>query len=57
MIVSRSQPQGTACQAMIDNRCCWTRGKVLGGSSVMLNANIPKKKIFLKQNDLYPFRC
>lgn len=42
MIVSRSQPQGTACQAMIDNRCCWTRGKVLGGSSV-INANRPKK--------------
>lgn len=20
---------------MIDNRCCWTRGKVLGGSSVL----------------------
>lgn len=31
----RSQPQKTACQAMNDNRCCWTRGKVLGGSSVL----------------------
>lgn len=31
----RAQPQKTACQAMIDNRCCWTRGKVLGGSSVL----------------------
>lgn len=31
----RSQPQKTACQAMKDNRCCWTRGKVLGGSSVL----------------------
>lgn len=31
----RSQPQSTACQAMQDNRCCWTRGKVLGGSSVL----------------------
>lgn len=46
MIVSRSQPQGTACQAMIDNRCCWTRGKVLGGSSVMnLQSIVPRKKI------------
>jgi len=24
----RTQPQDTACQAMIDKRCCWTRGKV-----------------------------
>ncbi|KYM81563.1 Glucose dehydrogenase [acceptor] [Atta colombica] len=31
----RTQPQNTACQAMIDKRCCWTRGKVLGGSSVL----------------------
>lgn len=31
----RSQPQPSACQAMVDNRCCWTRGKVLGGSSVL----------------------
>ncbi|XP_050068974.1 glucose dehydrogenase [FAD, quinone]-like [Anopheles maculipalpis] len=31
----RTQPQKTACQAMKDNRCCWTRGKVLGGSSVL----------------------
>lgn len=33
--IFRSQPQATACQAMQDNRCCWTRGKVLGGSSVL----------------------
>lgn len=31
----RSEPQASACQAMKDNRCCWTRGKVLGGSSVL----------------------
>lgn len=31
----RTQPQSTACQAMKDNRCCWTRGKVIGGSSVL----------------------
>ncbi|GAB1864334.1 Glucose dehydrogenase [acceptor] [Camponotus japonicus] len=31
----RPQPQDTACQAMVDHRCCWTRGKVLGGSSVL----------------------
>ncbi|XP_039307163.1 glucose dehydrogenase [FAD, quinone]-like [Solenopsis invicta] len=31
----RTQPQDTACQAMVDRRCCWTRGKVLGGSSVL----------------------
>ncbi|SPP78675.1 glucose dehydrogenase [FAD, quinone] [Drosophila guanche] len=31
----RTQPQATACQAMKDHRCCWTRGKVLGGSSVL----------------------
>ncbi|CAL7944272.1 unnamed protein product [Xylocopa violacea] len=31
----RTQPQDSACQAMIDRRCCWTRGKVLGGSSVL----------------------
>lgn len=24
----RPQPQDTACQAMVDHRCCWTRGKV-----------------------------
>lgn len=24
----RSQPQNTACQAMVEKRCCWTRGKV-----------------------------
>ncbi|XP_026675049.1 glucose dehydrogenase [FAD, quinone] [Ceratina calcarata] len=23
----RTQPQDSACQAMIDRRCCWTRGK------------------------------
>lgn len=34
-ILFRSQPQKSACQAMKDNRCCWTRGKVLGGSSVL----------------------
>lgn len=26
----RTQPQDTACQAMVDRRCCWTRGKVGG---------------------------
>nr|XP_013189586.1 unnamed protein product [Amyelois transitella] len=31
----RTQPQDTACQAMIDKRCAWTKGKVLGGSSVL----------------------
>jgi len=31
----RTQPQDSACQAMVDKRCCWTRGKVLGGSSVL----------------------
>ncbi|XP_055845343.1 glucose dehydrogenase [FAD, quinone] [Episyrphus balteatus] len=31
----RTQPQPTACQAMKDKRCCWTRGKVIGGSSVL----------------------
>ncbi|KAK0076520.1 hypothetical protein PV325_005251 [Microctonus aethiopoides] len=31
----RSQPQWSACQAMNDKRCCWTRGKILGGSSVL----------------------
>lgn len=35
LIGNRTQPQNTACQAMQDNRCCWTRGKVLGGSSVL----------------------
>ncbi|KAG4065556.1 hypothetical protein HA402_013326 [Bradysia odoriphaga] len=25
----------SACQAMKDKRCCWTRGKVIGGSSVL----------------------
>lgn len=24
----RAQPQKSACQAMVDQRCCWTRGKV-----------------------------
>ncbi|KAJ8682939.1 hypothetical protein QAD02_018731 [Eretmocerus hayati] len=31
----RTQPQDSACQAMKDRRCCWTRGKVIGGSSVL----------------------
>lgn len=31
----RTEPQDTACQAMIEKRCSWTRGKVLGGSSVL----------------------
>nr|CAD7392756.1 unnamed protein product [Timema cristinae] len=31
----RTQTQPNACQAMEDKRCCWTRGKVLGGSSVL----------------------
>ncbi|KAK3909029.1 Glucose dehydrogenase [FAD, quinone] [Frankliniella fusca] len=31
----RPQAQETACQAMIDKRCCWTKGKVIGGSSVL----------------------
>ncbi|XP_001602085.1 glucose dehydrogenase [FAD, quinone] [Nasonia vitripennis] len=31
----RAQPQDSACQAMVDKRCCWTRGKVIGGSSVL----------------------
>ncbi|XP_063238458.1 glucose dehydrogenase [FAD, quinone]-like [Bacillus rossius redtenbacheri] len=31
----RTQPQPSACQAMEDQRCAWTRGKVLGGSSVL----------------------
>jgi len=35
IIFYRTQPQPTACQAMKDKRCCWTRGKVLGGSSVL----------------------
>lgn len=35
LVFHRTQPQKTACQAMKDNRCCWTRGKVLGGSSVL----------------------
>ncbi|KAI9582207.1 hypothetical protein GQX74_015330 [Glossina fuscipes] len=33
--VVRTQPQQSACQAMKDKRCRWTRGKVLGGSSVL----------------------
>lgn len=24
----KTQPQKSACQAMVDQRCCWTRGKV-----------------------------
>lgn len=31
----RPQSQPSACQAMRDKRCSWTRGKVLGGSSVL----------------------
>ncbi|KAF7409730.1 hypothetical protein HZH68_004111 [Vespula germanica] len=31
----RTEAQNSACQAMKDNRCCWPRGKVLGGSSVL----------------------
>ncbi|XP_076256250.1 glucose dehydrogenase [FAD, quinone] [Rhynchophorus ferrugineus] len=31
----KTEPQPTACQAMTEQRCSWTRGKVLGGSSVL----------------------
>ncbi|KAJ8958488.1 hypothetical protein NQ318_002282 [Aromia moschata] len=31
----KTEPSDTACQAMIEKRCSWTRGKVLGGSSVL----------------------
>ncbi|XP_052738854.1 glucose dehydrogenase [FAD, quinone] [Bicyclus anynana] len=31
----RTESQDSACQAMIDKRCSWTKGKVLGGSSVL----------------------
>ncbi|KAK9497726.1 hypothetical protein O3M35_004394 [Rhynocoris fuscipes] len=31
----KTEPSDTACQAMKENRCCWTRGKVIGGSSVL----------------------
>ena len=35
MYCHRTEPQSTACQAMENQRCCWTRGKVIGGSSVL----------------------
>lgn len=35
LLFRRTQPQKTACQAMTEKRCRWTRGKVLGGSSVL----------------------
>ncbi|XP_014278795.1 glucose dehydrogenase [FAD, quinone] [Halyomorpha halys] len=31
----KTEPSDTACQAMVNKRCCWTRGKVIGGSSVL----------------------
>ncbi|KAJ8917313.1 hypothetical protein NQ315_002331 [Exocentrus adspersus] len=31
----KTEPSDTACQAMVEKRCSWTRGKVLGGSSVL----------------------
>nr|CAH7712108.1 unnamed protein product [Callosobruchus chinensis] len=31
----KTEPSDSACQAMIEKRCSWTRGKVLGGSSVL----------------------
>ncbi|KAF6217155.1 hypothetical protein GE061_001509 [Apolygus lucorum] len=31
----KTEPSNTACQAMKGKRCCWTRGKVIGGSSVL----------------------
>uniref|UniRef100_A0A023F5C8 Putative glucose dehydrogenase acceptor-like protein n=1 Tax=Triatoma infestans TaxID=30076 RepID=A0A023F5C8_TRIIF len=31
----KTEPSNTACQAMKEKRCCWTRGKVIGGSSVL----------------------
>lgn len=36
----RTQPQNTACQAMVDRRCSWTRGKV----SFVDNYYIKKQK-------------
>lgn len=31
----KTQPDSSACNAMKGKRCCWTRGKVIGGSSVL----------------------
>lgn len=31
----KTEPSNTACLGMINNRCNWPRGKVLGGSSVL----------------------
>ncbi|KAJ3620554.1 hypothetical protein MTP99_004493 [Tenebrio molitor] len=31
----KTEPSDTACLAMTEKRCSWTRGKVLGGSSVL----------------------
>ncbi|CAH2005470.1 unnamed protein product [Acanthoscelides obtectus] len=31
----KTEPSDSACQAMVEKRCSWTRGKVLGGSSVL----------------------
>lgn len=33
----RTQPQPTACQAMEDKRCCWTRGKVSSSTTFFFN--------------------
>lgn len=31
----KTEPSSTACQGMVNHRCNWPRGKVLGGSSVL----------------------
>ncbi|KAB0791786.1 hypothetical protein PPYR_03586 [Photinus pyralis] len=31
----KTEPQEGVCQAMVNNRCNWPRGKVIGGSSVL----------------------
>lgn len=33
----RTQPQDSACQAMVDRRCCWTRGKVIAQHFIHTN--------------------
>jgi choline dehydrogenase len=48
----RSQAQSSACQAMVDRRCCWTRGKVRGSGTIPQAIPFPRPLVPRDFSDL-----